>query len=214
MLAIVPSIPDTSPGQRYRLEQWAPMLRQLGVETRFEAFENPELNALLYRPGQLSKKISLIGQAFVRRIRLMRSIRDYDLVYIFREAAILGPAFLERRIYQMGVPIVFDFDDAIFTRYISPSNGFISLLKCAGKTRTLCRIAAHVLAGNRHLAEYAKRVNRNVTIIPTTIDTDRYALEPPRTTPSGPAGGYSQWTLAGKRRFSRSGLSGSRMGRF
>jgi glycosyltransferase involved in cell wall biosynthesis len=176
LLAMVPSIPDTSPGQRYRLEQWAPLLRQFGVETTFEPFESPQLNSVLYQPGRMLDKAKMIGEAFVRRIRLLDTLSEYDVVYIFREAALLGPALIERRIYRSGVPIVLDFDDAIYVRYVSPSNGFISLLKCAGKTRTLCRMAAHVLAGNRHLAEYARRFSGNVTVIPTTIDTDKYTM--------------------------------------
>jgi glycosyltransferase involved in cell wall biosynthesis len=195
LLAIVPQIPDVSPGQRYRLEQWVPLLRQLGVDTCVEPFENPELNRILYQPGRLLRKVKLIGDAFLRRVRLLNLIPDYDIVYIFREATLLGPALIERQIHRLGVPIVFDFDDAIFVRYISPSNGIFSLLKCAGKTRTLCRIATHVMAGNRHLAEYAMRFNKNTTIIPTTIDTDKYRPEPPRTRPSqaviGWTGSYS-----------------------
>jgi len=104
---------------------------------------------------------------------------------------VLGPAILERRIPHLGVPIVFDFDDAIFVRYISPSNGLLSLLKCAGKTRTLCRIATRVMAGNRYLADYAARVNPNVTIVPTTIDTDKYTLEPRQTAGSQPVLGWT-----------------------
>jgi glycosyltransferase involved in cell wall biosynthesis len=72
------------------------------------------------------------------------------------------------------VPIVFDFDDAIFLNYKSPSNGYLSYLKFAGKTKTNCRLAAHVMVGNPHLAEYARQLNQNVSIIPTTIDTDKY----------------------------------------
>src|SRR5258708_30768774 len=31
-----------------------------------------------------------------------------------------------------------------------------------------------VMAGNEHLADYARRVNSNVSIVPTTIDTAKY----------------------------------------
>jgi glycosyltransferase involved in cell wall biosynthesis len=191
LLALVPGIPDKSPGQRYRLEQWQPLLLQFGVKTRFEAFESPELNALLYGPGQIVRKIDLLAESFIRRIKLLKTIREYDLVYIFREATLLGPALIERRIHKLGVPIIFDFDDATFIRYISPSNGLISLLKCAGKTRTLCRIAAHVIAGNQHLADYALRFNQNVTIVPTTIDTDKYTLKIRSAIPHQPVIGWT-----------------------
>lgn len=49
------------------------------------------------------------------------SAGDYDLIYVFREAALLGPAWFERRMARSDVPMVFDFDDAVFLAYKSPS---------------------------------------------------------------------------------------------
>ena len=175
VLALMPSIYDTSPGQRYRLEQWEPLLRERGVDITYEPFESHELHASIYQPGQMAQKLKLVSQAVRRRLSLLRKIKDYDAVYIFREAALLGPPVFERLVYQSGVPYVFDFDDAIFVSYKSPSNGYLSYLKFAGKAKTSCRLAAHVMVGNSYLAEYARQVNDNVTIIPTTIDTEKYA---------------------------------------
>jgi glycosyltransferase involved in cell wall biosynthesis len=177
VIAFVPCIPDTSPGQRFRLEQWAPRLRESGVEIRFEPFESAELNRVIYSHGNTLQKARLIAGAFMRRISALREVRNYDVAYVFREAALLGPAIFERWIWRTGVPLIFDFDDAVFVPYFSPSNGCLSLLKCPGKARTTCRISAHVMAGNAYLADYAQKVNRNVTIIPTTIDTDKYTVE-------------------------------------
>ncbi len=86
----------------------------------------------------------------------------------------LGRAWFERSIAKSGVPMVFDFDDAVFVAYKSPSNGYLSYLKFPGKTATICRLSAHVIAGNQYLADYALKENGNVTIIPTTIDTEKY----------------------------------------
>ncbi len=180
VLALVPSLYDTSPGQRYRLEQWSPILEQQRVEISFEPFEDEELHALLYKPGFVAKKLSLVTRGFVRRLSAINRVRDFDLVYVFREAALLGPAFFERLIYQTGVPIVFDFDDAIFVSYRSPSNGYLSYLKFAAKTKSICRMASHVIVGNPYLADYARKVNNNVTVIPTTIDTAKYQPLPRR----------------------------------
>ncbi|MBK9316901.1 MAG: glycosyltransferase family 4 protein [Acidobacteria bacterium] len=93
---------------------------------------------------------------------------------MFREAALLGPAVIERVLGWTRVPVVFDFDDAVFVSYVSPSNGYLSKLKFPGKTAGVCRLSAHVMAGNSYLADYARRYNPNVTIIPTTIDTEKY----------------------------------------
>jgi glycosyltransferase involved in cell wall biosynthesis len=94
-------------------------------------------------------------------------------------------------IHQSGVPIVFDFDDAIFVSYRSPSNGYLSYLKFASKTKTICRIASHVMVGNPYLAEYARQVNDRVTVIPTTIDTEKYQVPPPKNSSGPPVIGWT-----------------------
>lgn len=185
VLALMPALYDTSPGQRYRLEQWEPLLREQGVEITYAAFEDEELHALLYKPGLLGKKLQLVTRNLGRRLSLVRRVTDYDLVYILREAALLGPPVFEKLIHQRRVPIVFDFDDAIFVSYRSPSNGYLSYLKFASKTKTICRIASHVMVGNPYLADYARQVNDRVTVIPTTIDTEKYRV-PQRSEQTGP----------------------------
>jgi glycosyltransferase involved in cell wall biosynthesis len=176
ILALMPSLYDTSPGQRYRLEQWEPLLRERGVEITFEPFEDEELHALVYQQGRIGKKLQLVSRGLARRLSTINKARNYDLVYILREAALLGPAVFERLLYQQRTPFVFDFDDAIFVSYRSPSNGYLSYLKFASKTKTICGLASHVMVGNPYLAEYASKVNDNVTVIPTTIDTQKYQV--------------------------------------
>jgi len=174
LLAIVPSIYDTTPGQRFRIEQWEPLLRERRVEITYAPFGDPRLHQVLYSAGNMGRKLELVAKGFARRLSLLSSAKDYDAVYIFREAALLGPPIIERLIKRKGVPIIFDFDDAVFVSYRSPSNGYLSYLKFAAKTRTICRLASHVMAGNPYLADYARQVNPNVTVIPTTIDTAKY----------------------------------------
>jgi glycosyltransferase involved in cell wall biosynthesis len=191
ILALMPSLFDTSPGQRYRFEQWDPLLRERGVDITYAPFEDEELHALVYQPGMMSQKLRLVTRALGRRLSLLRKVKDYDVVYILREAALLGPPIFERLIHQSGVPIVFDFDDAIFVSYRSPSNGYLSYLKFASKTKTICRISSHVMVGNPYLAEYARQVNDRVTVIPTTIDTEKYQVPPPKSSSGPPVIGWT-----------------------
>ena len=191
ILALMPALYDTSPGQRYRLEQWEPLLRQHGVKITYEPFEDEELHALLYRRGSMGKKLRLVSRGLSRRLSLVRRAKQYDLVYILREAALLGPPIFEKLIHQRRVPIVFDFDDAIFVSYRSPSNGYLSYLKFASKTKTICRLASHVMVGNPYLAEYARQVNDRVTVIPTTIDTEKYRVPPPKEDNGPPVIGWT-----------------------
>lgn len=176
VLALMPGLYDTSPAQRYRLEQWEPLLRERGVEITYAPFEDEELHSVVYQPGRMGKKLELVMRGLSRRLSVTSKARKFDLVYILREAALLGPPLFERFIHQQRVPIVFDFDDAIFVSYRSPSNGYLSYLKFASKTKTICRFASHVMVGNPYLAEYAGEVNDNVTVVPTTIDTEKYRV--------------------------------------
>lgn len=68
-------------------------------------------------------------------------------------------SFLERSIK---IPYVFDVDDAIWLT--------------EGKKAVTSAIAgaAAIFAGNSFLADYSLKINRNVSLIPTTIDTVRY----------------------------------------
>lgn len=174
VLALVPAVYDTSPGQRFRLEQWEPILKEKGVEITYEAFENDALRAVIYKGGNVAGKMAEVSRAFARRISTLQKAKNFDLIYIFREAAVLGPAVFERWAKASKVPYIFDFDDAVFVSYKSPANGYLSYLKFPGKTRTICAKAAHVMAGNEYLADYARAVNDQVSIVPTTIDTDAY----------------------------------------
>ena len=185
VLALMPALYDTYPSQRYRLEQWEPLLRERGVEITYEPFDE-ELHAFLYQPGMIGKKLKLVMRGLGRRMSVVKKAKEYDLVYILREAALLGPPVFEKLIHQRHVPIVFDFDDAVFVSYRSPSNGYLSYLKFASKTKTICRMASHVLAGNPYLAAYARQVNDRVTVIPSTIDTEKYRPSQPIES-SGPA---------------------------
>src|SRR5690349_5423368 len=195
VLALVQGPYDTSPSQRYRIEQWEPLLRERGVDITYASFEDEELHGLLYKRGMMGKKLQLVTRGLGRRLSLIRKVKDYDLVYILREAALLGPPVFERLIAQSGVPMVFDFDDAIFVSYRSPSNGYLSYLKFASKTKTICRIASHVMVGNPYLADYARQVNDRVTVIPTTIDTEKYRVPERKEKPApiviGWTGSYS-----------------------
>ncbi|MFN2405192.1 MAG: glycosyltransferase family 4 protein [Pyrinomonadaceae bacterium] len=181
ILALMPGLYDTSPGQRYRLEQWDPLLRERGVEITYAPFEDNELHSIVYKPGRMGKKLQLVTRNLARRLSTISKAKNYDLLYVFREAALLGPPVFERLIAQQRTPFVFDFDDAIFVSYRSPSNGYLSYLKFASKTKTICRLASHVMVGNPYLAEYAREVNDNVTVVPTTIDTQKYQVRPPKT---------------------------------
>jgi glycosyltransferase involved in cell wall biosynthesis len=180
VLALVPYPLGTAPGQRYRIEQWDPYLRESGVDVHFEPFAGSELGSALYQPGRYLTKARLMASACMAAIERAWRASEFDVVFLYREAALIGPALLERLVHWRNPRVVYDFDDAIWLSYVSPRNRYLSYLKAPGKTRTLCRIAAAVTVGSEHLAQYARRYNRRVTIVPSTVSLREYRKAPSR----------------------------------
>lgn len=164
-----------SPSQRYRFEQWAPHLaKDHGIQLDFAPFESEELAALLYEPGHVPTKAVLTLRDFLRRSGVVPKAREYDAVVIHREAALIGPAFYERLITRTGVPLIYDFDDAIWSAGQAWKNGLFSRLHFTSKTSTICRLATVVTTGNDYLAAYARERNPSVSVVPSSIDLTVY----------------------------------------
>lgn len=184
MCALVPYPPDTTPSQRFRVEQWMPYLRSQGISVDLVPFANRKLAQMLHQPGRWVGKAVACTTALVRRLLAVAAIPSYDAVLIHRAACLAGPAVLERLLTRFRRPVIFDFDDAIFLLHTTEANRRFAWLKCPGKTATICRLSTHVVVGNSYLAEYAVRYNPRVTVVPTSIDTERYRPTP-RHRPNG-----------------------------
>ena len=68
VLAIVPYPLGVAPGQRYRIEQWAPYLREAGIDVHFECFAGHEMARALYEPGRYLDKAWLMSRAWLAGI--------------------------------------------------------------------------------------------------------------------------------------------------
>lgn len=168
-----------APNQRYRIEQWAPRLeRDHGISLDLLPFESPRLTESLYERGHTLPKASLVVFDFLRRARAVPLARRYDAVLVVREASLIGPAIYERLLRWTGALMIFDFDDSIWSSAQQMNNGVFSRLHFFGKTRTICKLASAVTAGNAFLADYARRLNPSTFVIPTSIELDDYPVIP------------------------------------
>ena len=183
LAALVPYAPGTTPSQRFRIEQWTPYLAQDGITVRLLPFADPVLTTLLQAPGHVTRKAWSIALAFLRRAQTVARLRSDDAVLIHRAACLAGPPLLERGMVRLGLPILYDFDDAIFLLHAASANRRLAWLKFPGKTATICRISDHVVVGNSYLADYARGHNPHVTVVPSSIDTDRYRPRPRDSSP-------------------------------
>lgn len=178
VLAIVPNVREFSPGQRTGIELWEKVLEPAGIHLHYLPFETDRLHSVLYKRGYMKTKITEMIRAYIRRMNDLRNLDDYDAVYVFREAALIGPAFFEKWIARRGKPMIYHFDDPIYIRYRSPINGRWSYLKCLGKTATICKMSRIVIVNSRHHEDYAAQYNANVWRIPCLVDADKYSFNP------------------------------------
>src|SRR5437764_1322825 len=144
VLTLVPNQLGHSPGQRGSIELWEKILRPAGIELDFAPFETQKLRQILYASGNRFGKAFEMVRSYANRIKLLRDLDDYDAVFVYREAALFGPAFLERQIARKK-PIIYQLDDPLFVPYRSPSNGYLSYLKFFGKIKEIIRLSTVVI---------------------------------------------------------------------
>jgi glycosyltransferase involved in cell wall biosynthesis len=166
---------DRAPNQRFRFEQYISYLEENG----FQCIVSPLIktaaeDTLFYKPGNHFRKIPLGLLLGLRRVKDVLRANKFDIIFIAREAFILGSVFFETLLKQSKAKIIFDFDDAIWLDVISENNRSFSWLKDGSKTSKIIALADKVFAGNEFLADYARKFNRNTVIVPTTIDTEAY----------------------------------------
>ena len=161
-----------APSQRFRFEQYLEDFEKNGYEVKFHSFLSDKTWDALYRNGTFFKKAFGIIGSFFRRTGLLFKLRKADIIFIHREASMIGPPIFEWWIAKiLRKPFIYDFDDAIWLPNYSDSNARFHRLKAYGKVRKIMKWAKEISAGNDYLVDFAKQYNESVRKIPTTIDT-------------------------------------------
>jgi len=146
-----------------------------GFHVTVSPFFTPDFFRVVYRRGEYLKKAILFTLQALNRLRLINRAGDYDVIFVYREAFPLGPPLIEMALSRIcGRALLYDFDDAIFLPNTSQANRMVTFLKYPAKVRTIIRESKHVVAGNRYLAQYARRYTHRVTVIPSCVDTTRF----------------------------------------
>lgn len=177
VLALVPNQKGHAPGQRGSIELWEDILKPQGIELVFEPFETDKLREILHKEGKGTSKVFEMLRSYALRIKLLQNLDDFDAVFIYREAALFGPAFLEKLVARKK-PIIYQLDDPLFMPYKSPSNGYLSYLKFFSKIKEIIRISKVVIVNSTHIREYAAQFNNNIWQVPSVVDTQKFVYTP------------------------------------
>ncbi len=170
---LVPYPAGTAPGQRFRFEQYLSLLTDKGHSIMVLPFLSSKVNQILYTKGNYTRKVVGVLVGFFTRLIHLPRILNGDYIFVFREAAPLGPPIFEWVITKLfRKRLIYDFDDAIWLPNTTSENRAASWLKCHGKVKSICQWSYKVSCGNAYLAEFARRFNTSTMVNPTTIDTE------------------------------------------
>ena len=193
VLALSP-IPEEGAGCRFRIAQFIPYLRSVGIDVTLRSLFTAEFFNLVYRRGQYVRKASGFAKLALKHLASLRDLSRFDAVLLYREMLPIGPAVIERLVAFRGrPPILFDFDDAIFLPSVSEANRPIAALKQPKKVATIIRHSDRVIAGNDYLASYARQFNDAVTVIPTVVDTTKFVPRARSTSGADPSTPIVGW---------------------
>ncbi|MEN7549608.1 glycosyltransferase family 4 protein [Rapidithrix thailandica] len=177
ILILAPYPKTVAPSQRFRFEQYLEAVREKGWKYDYVPFIDETTWAILHQPGQFVKKALGILRAFLKRFFLLSKLSSYDYVFIHREASHIGPPLFEWLIAKVfRKKMIYDFDDAIWLPNFSKHNESFHWLKMYGKVKSIMKWSYKISAGNRYLADFARKYNPEAAIVinPTTIDTEHY----------------------------------------
>lgn len=105
--------------------------------------------------------------------RVRRLVPCAPRLIVSREATPFGNGALEQRLLAKAEYGVFDFDDALYVQ-----RGVVKrLFGGDGKTARMVASADTVIAGNETLASWAESHSRDVHLIPSCVDPDRYVTK-------------------------------------
>lgn len=159
---------------RLRFSQYFSALHGAGMQIQCLPLFGDEALGARYRRGQYSLGAALT--AFGKRMQVMFSHRDFDVVWIEKEALPWCPLWLELALLS-SVPYVLDYDDAVFHNYDLHSSALVRRLYGQRLDGLMAR-AALVVCGNAYLAQRATDAGAVwVERLPTVIDLDRYTLQ-------------------------------------
>lgn len=174
ILFLAPYPINKAPSQRLKYEQYYPHFKSAGFRLTTDSFVSEAFWQIIYKPGNLFLKVMHTVLGYIKRIRTLFKLRQYDIVYIHLWVTPLGPPIFEWLVCKLSKRVIYDIDDLVYLGETSKSNLIIKWLKGRNKPIYLMKKADHVIVCTPKLQIIALKYNSNVTDISSTINTDSY----------------------------------------
>jgi glycosyltransferase involved in cell wall biosynthesis len=156
---------------RLRFAQYAPSMSEAGISIVVK----PLVGDAYIRHLQEGKRLlGLAALAYLHRVCNLCWRQSFDVIWLEKDALPWLPAGLELAVLGSKVPLVLDYDDAVFHQYDEHQHGWVRRM-LGPKHPKLMRRATCVVAGNDYIANFARATEaRWVEVLPTVVDLSRY----------------------------------------
>lgn len=173
-MVICPHQVDVAPGQRLKYEQYFSNWQENGYDIDIRPFFSKRMQSILYIKGRIPEKMFWVLWGHLRRIATAFTLKRYNAVYVFLWITPFGYPFFERIYCSINPNVIYDIDDAIFIKAKSIVNRSMDFLRGMNKPFFLMRKAKQVITCTPYLTDIARKYNKNVTDISSTINTETY----------------------------------------
>lgn len=171
ILVVCPHPVNYAPGQRLKYEQYFNNWQSNGYDVTVKPFMSEKLQNIVYKEGYYLTKIVETLKGYWQRIKLLFTLRQYDIVYYFLWVTPFGTTFFERIYCLLSQKIVYDIDDLVYTKSQS-TKWFLRLLKGYAKPIYLMKKANYVITCTPYLHKFVQQYNANALDISSTVDTE------------------------------------------
>lgn len=167
------TFPIEGAATRLRIAQYVSPLADAGIDVTLLPFLTAADFQGLYDRKRVVRTAFRLVLATLRRLIQLPRILGADVLFVQREAMLLGPPWIEWLAAALArIPLVLDLDDATWLAMESPVYGRLAaVLKSGGKTDWLIRHARVVICGNETIAAYVRGAGAEAVVIPTMVDT-------------------------------------------
>ena len=180
ILIICPYPKDRAAGQRLKYEQYLERWENLGYKIEISNFMDDSLWNIIHKKGYSLTKIFGVFKGYIKRLKDIFRLRDYDIVYIHMWVTPFGTTFFERLFIFFSKKVIFDLEDNMFLksnlRNKDNPNPFASLFKNKNKQLILTKKSNYVITSSPALENICREINifNNAKYITSSVDTEKF----------------------------------------
>jgi len=124
--------------------------------------------------GGKGRSRQAVMRCYGNRLGSLQKLDNVDLIWLEKEAFPYVPYWIERLVFPKNIPVVADYDDAIFHNYDLSESTLLRWI-LGRKIEKIMAAASTVVCGNDYLGNHARQAGaRHVEILPSVLDVTRY----------------------------------------